>query len=236
MITVMTWNVLHRIHAENWGADIPARWPDEPERIAAVSARLAGRAEQVIALQEVSGDQLAALRRALPGRTVHALTYPRVPAPRNGASPLDDPREHLVLAVDGPARQVAAEPFEEDPGKGLLAVRTAGVLVIAVHVSSGERSARQLERLSELAAASPEPVVLLGDFNTDRAAVLAGLGPAFTVADLPPDALPTRPRTEGTKSPFIDHVVVRGGEAGDAAVEDADGLSDHNLVRARVTA
>ncbi|MFF0771215.1 endonuclease/exonuclease/phosphatase family protein [Nonomuraea wenchangensis] len=235
MITVMTWNVLHRIHAENWGADIPGRWPDESERIAAVTARIAGRAEQVIALQEVSGDQLASLRRALPGRTVHVLPYPRVPAPRNGPCPLDDPREYLVLAVDGPARQIAAEPFEEDPGKGLLAVQTAGILVIAVHVSSGQRSARQLERLAELAATSPEPVVLLGDFNTDRATVAAGLGPTFTVADLPPDALPTRPRTSGTKSPFIDHVVVRGAEVGGAVVEDADGLSDHNLVHATVT-
>ncbi|MER6173631.1 endonuclease/exonuclease/phosphatase family protein [Streptosporangium sp. NPDC001681] len=231
----MTWNVLHRIHAENWGSDIPGRWPNESERIAAVTARLAGRADQVIALQEVSGDQLASLRCALPGRTVHVLPYPRVPAPRSGTCPLGDPREYLVLSVDGPARQIAAEPFEEDPGKGLLAIRTAGILVIAVHVSSDQRRARQLERLAKLAATSPGRVVLLGDFNTDRATVVAGLGPTFTIADLPPDALPTRPRTSGTKPQRIDHVVVRGGEVSGAVVEDADGLSDHNLLHARVT-
>jgi hypothetical protein len=57
--TVASWNVLHRIHAENWGTDAVKRWPDESERIAAVTAFLAERTEQVIALQEVSGDQLA---------------------------------------------------------------------------------------------------------------------------------------------------------------------------------
>ena len=69
-------------------------------------------AEQVIALQEVSGDQLTDLVRALPSdRTVHALRYPRVPRLRHGTSSLEDLSEHLVLVVNGPARQVAAEAF-----------------------------------------------------------------------------------------------------------------------------
>jgi endonuclease/exonuclease/phosphatase family metal-dependent hydrolase len=234
VITVVTWNVLHRVHAENWGEDVVGRWPDESERIAAVTARLAERAEQVIALQEVSGDQLAALRRAMPGRTVHALRYPRVPRPRAGTSPLDDPGEHLALLVNGPARQAAAEAFDDDPGKGLLAVRTGEALVIATHVSFGQRRPRQLARLAKVACAEGKPVVLLGDFNADHAAVAAGLGPGFTVADLPPDAPRTRPGGQGIESQDIDHVVVRGGVIGDVAVEDAGGLSDHNLLRANV--
>jgi endonuclease/exonuclease/phosphatase family metal-dependent hydrolase len=232
VITVATWNVLHRVHAENWGEDVARHWPDESERIAAISARLATRAEQVIALQEVSGDQLASLRRAVPGRTVHAFRYPRVPHPRHGACPLHDPSEYLVLLTDGPSRQVAAESFQDDPGKGALAIEIAATLVVATHVSGDRRRTRQLARLAELATTSPGPAaVLLGDFNTDRATVTSGLGTGFTVADLPPDSLPTRPGAR----PHIDHVVVRGAVVGNTAVEDVAGLSDHNLVRADVT-
>ena len=61
------------------------RWPREPERIAAVTARLAGRTEQVIALQEVSGDQLASLRAGLAGRTIHALLSPFEAHRRDGS-------------------------------------------------------------------------------------------------------------------------------------------------------
>jgi endonuclease/exonuclease/phosphatase family metal-dependent hydrolase len=231
VITVATWNVLHRVHAENWDEGVPGRWPDEPTRIAAVTARLAGRGEGVIALQEVSGDQLASLRQALPHRGIHVLRYPRVPAPRHGGRPLTDPDEYLVLLVDGAAREVAAEAFAEDPGKGLLAVVTEVVLVIATHVSHGHRRAAQLARLAERATDSAGPVVLLGDFNADHATVAAGLGAGFTVADLAPDALATRP---GATPPNIDHVVVRGATVSGAVVEDADGMSDHNLLSATV--
>jgi endonuclease/exonuclease/phosphatase family metal-dependent hydrolase len=229
VITVATWNVLHRVHAQNWVEDAVRRQPDESARIAAITARLAARTERAIALQEVSGDQLTALRDALPGRTVHTLRYPRIPKPRRGPVPLHDLTEYLVLLVDGPSQPVTAESFPDDPGKGALVIRIDGTLVIATHVSGDRRRTRQLTRLAELAT---EPAVLLGDFNTDRATVAAALGPGFVVADLPPDALPTRPGT----SRWIDHVIVRGAIASDAAVEDVAGLSDHNLVRATVTA
>jgi endonuclease/exonuclease/phosphatase family metal-dependent hydrolase len=235
VLTVATWNVLHRIHAENWGEETTARWADESERIAAVTARLGTRSEQVVALQEASGDQLASIRGALPRRTILTLRYPRVPAQRVGTRQLDDPGEYLVLLVDGPARQVAAESFDEDPGKGLLAVRIGGTLVVAVHISYDDRRTRQLARLAELAASFPGPAVLLGDFNTDCATVAAGLGPGFSVADLPPGTLPTRPRTSGSKSLYIDHVIVRDADIGGVTVESADGLSDHNIVHAEVT-
>ncbi|MEU8548176.1 endonuclease/exonuclease/phosphatase family protein [Streptomyces roseoverticillatus] len=236
MITIATWNVLHRVHAENWGEDVLKRWPDESERIAAVTDRLVGRAEQVIALQEVSGDQLAGLRLALTDRTVHALRYPRVPAPRQGPCSLRDPGEYLVLLVDGPSREVATESFEDDRGKGALAVEVAGTLIVATHVSGDQRRARQLARLAELASAPPgHAAVLLGDFNTGRATVASALGTGFAVADLPSDALPTRPHPSGSASPWIDHVVVRGAGVSSAAVESMDGLSDHNLVRATIT-
>ncbi|WP_433152639.1 endonuclease/exonuclease/phosphatase family protein [Actinomadura nitritigenes] len=236
MITVATWNVLHRVHAENWSDDVLARWPDESERIAAVTARLVTRTEQVIALQEVSGDQLADIRRALPERTVHTLRYPRVPAPRHAIRPLRAPEEYLVVLVDGQSRKVAADSFEDDPGKGALSVETAGTLVVATHLSGDQRRTRQLARLAELTATPPgRAAVLLGDFNTDRATVASALGPGYDVVDLPPEALPTRPRTSSSEPQWIDHVVVRGGRNSSAAVEDVGGLSDHNLLRASIT-
>jgi endonuclease/exonuclease/phosphatase family metal-dependent hydrolase len=232
VVAVATWNVLHRVHAENWGEDVAVRWPEEPERIAAVTARLAGRAEQVIALQEVSGDQLASLRAGLADRSVHAFRYPRVPAPRRGACPLRDPGEYLVLLVDGPGQEVAAGSFEGAPGKGALAVRAAGALFVATHVSGDQRRTRQLARLAGLATAWPgHPTVLLGAFNADRAAVASGPGADFSVAGLPPNALPTRPGTSGARPLCIDHVAVQGACTSSAAVEGADGLGPQSRPR-----
>jgi hypothetical protein len=176
VIAVATWNVLHRIHAENWGEDVLERWPDESERIAAITARLTRRTEQVIALQEVSGD------------------------------------------------------------KGALAVRTADALFVSTHVSGDQRRTRQLAHLAGLTVGDLEhPTALLGDFNADRATVASGLGGNFVIEDISPGALPTRPRPPGSKPLYIDHVAARGAGISAVAVEDADGLSDHNLVRADIT-
>ncbi|MFB8008488.1 endonuclease/exonuclease/phosphatase family protein [Nocardia sp. NPDC056000] len=233
MITVATWNVLHRVHADNWDSSFSGRWPEEKVRIEGVTAVVAGRSEQVIALQEVSGDQLASLREALPGREFHVLRYPRVPRPRRVPSALEDRGEFLVLIVDGTARDFAAGAFTSDPGKGYVAVLLDEVLVVATHVTGDDRRGGQFARLAELTAGGP--VVLLGDFNAPAAEVGAALGPDYTVAALPAAAIATRPRSSGAeKSQFIDHVVTRGIAARDTAVEDVAGVSDHNLVRATI--
>jgi endonuclease/exonuclease/phosphatase family metal-dependent hydrolase len=235
VIAVATWNVLHRVHAENYDEEAAARWPDEHTRIAAVTARLTGRSEQVIALQEVSGDQLASLRAGLTGRAVHAFRYPRVPVPRRGPSPLRDRGEYLVLLTDEPGWRADAWAFDDDPGKGALVVHAAGMLLASVHVSWSQRGPGQLARLAGLAGAwAGYPVVLLGDFNADRAAVAAGLGSAFAVAGPPPGTRPTRPGTSGGGPVFIDHVAVRGARVSGLSVEDMGGLSDHDLVRADI--
>ncbi|NNH71938.1 endonuclease/exonuclease/phosphatase family protein [Nocardia uniformis] len=233
MITVATWNVLHRVHAENWYEDVAQRWPDEELRIKAVTARVASRSEQIIALQEVSGDQLASLRRALPGRTIHAFRYPRLPRPRRIETILSDRGEYLALLVDGPSREVVAESFANDPGKGLLAVSAFGATFIATHVTGDRRRASQFARLAQLST-DPGGTILLGDFNRDRERIAAALGPSFTVAPFESEAVPTRPRTSGAKSRFIDHVVGRAATITDASVDNVDGLSDHNLVHATV--
>lgn len=234
MITVATWNVLHRTHANNWASEIAEHWPDESARIDAVTSVIAQRTERVIALQEVSGDQLASLRNALPGRRFHVLCYPRVPKPRrlipSLAAALVDGTESLVVMVEGDSREVRGEVFDNDPGNGSLTVEVDGVLVIATHVTGDDRRDAQFARLAELGAAA-ERVVILGDFNADRKTVAAGLGAGFTVSDVP-EGIPTRPRTGGSKSQYIDHVVVRGITVRDTVVEDVAGVSDHNLVRA----
>ncbi|WP_460721242.1 endonuclease/exonuclease/phosphatase family protein [Nocardia heshunensis] len=232
MISVATWNVLHRVHADNWVSDIAGLWPEESKRIAAVTATVTARTETVVALMEVSGDQLASLRNALPGREFHVLDYPRVPRPRRVANVLEDRSEHLVILVDGTARPVAAESFALDRGKGVLTIELDGLLVAATHVTGDERRDDQLKRLRELTVAGPS--VLLGDFNIDRTALAAGLGAGYAVGEFPPDSVPTRPRDSGSKSQFIDHVVGHGIPVRDVTVEDVAGASDHNLVRAVV--
>ena len=225
MITVATWNVLHRIHAENWGEDVVRQWPDEAKRVAAIANRVAELPADVIALQEVSGDQLEALRTALPNRTMHAMRYPRLPHPRRMASQLREDAEFLVLLVDGPSRETAALAFEDDRGKGALAIAKDDLTVIATHVSWGHKGAGQLAILRELAQ---KPAVLLGDFNADGATVLQGLGEGFHTADLPPGTT-----TRGRQA--IDHVIVHGATATQARVEEADGLSDHSPVVATIS-
>ncbi|MFC4857701.1 endonuclease/exonuclease/phosphatase family protein [Actinophytocola glycyrrhizae] len=233
MITVATWNLLHRVHAENWDEGTIRRWPDEAARIAAITAVLAARTEQVIALQEVSGDQLTSLRAALPRRAVHAFRYPRVPTPRRGRDLLHDRTEHLVLLTDGPSTRIGADAFADDKGKGALAVRVGGdadgTLVIATHVSGDRRRTGQLAHLAALAGPT---TVLLGDFNTTGDTIEAGLGEGFTAARFTADSTPTRP---GQSRGFIDHVVTRGATASTATVEDPGGLSDHNIVHATIT-
>lgn len=239
-LTVATWNLLHRVHAENWAEDVPARHPDEAARIAAISARIAGLAAAsgpaLIGLQEVSGDQLASLRAALPaGARIYSLRYPRLPRPRAGAvhrATLADPSEHLVTVVVGElaAREVEAAAFDEDPGKGYVAVEIAGVLAINTHVSYDARRAPQLARLAALVRGRGGPSLLVGDFNAAREVVAAGLGGALAFARASAGAPPTRPRAGGGKPQDIDHVILSGAGAASAEVIDVAGLSDHNLV------
>jgi len=240
---IATWNVLHRIHAENWREKVPDVFSDEAVRIAAITARIAALLAEddvVVCLQEVSGDQLASLRTALPTMSVCAFIYPRVPSLKQpGPSPLQHPEEALVT-IAARARPITGAVFPNDPGKGFLAVDVDGVLVINTHLSAGDRRTIQLQHIKAHVDHSVESaVVVCGDCNTSSAKVLAGIDGGFNLVDLGPDALPTRPRPDlpertSDKPAAIDHIFVRGLVAEGGLVVDVDGTSDHNLVRAIV--
>jgi endonuclease/exonuclease/phosphatase family metal-dependent hydrolase len=231
-VIVATWNVLHRVHAVNWGEPPAAK--GEPARIEAIASAVDALLAFSVAvcLQEVSGDQLRALR----ARHVFRLAYPRVPRAKAGRVELDDPTEHLVVLSSAlPGEVIRARVFPEDPGKGFLSVRLGGgLVVVSTHVSFG---AKREAQLAELAAHAREhagqPVVIGGDWNADAATVMAALGDGFTCAALPPGRR-TRPRADdASKSQDIDHVIGHFTAASEAGVEDGRGLSDHNPVWAK---
>jgi endonuclease/exonuclease/phosphatase family metal-dependent hydrolase len=245
---IATWNVLHRIHAENWRETVPDVFPDEAVRIAAITARIEALLadDDVVCLQEVSGDQLASLRTALPAMQVCAFIYPRVPSLKQpGPSPLQHPEEALVT-IASRARLVAGAAFPNDPGKGFVVVDVDGVLIVNTHLSAGDRRTVQLQHIrahvdhsASHSADQRSAVVVCGDCNTSSAKVLAALDVGFELVNLGLDALPTRPRPDlpdrsSDKPAAIDHIFVRGLVAEGGVVVDVDGTSDHNLVRATV--
>jgi endonuclease/exonuclease/phosphatase family metal-dependent hydrolase len=231
---LITWNVLHRIHAVNWDEPVIAKHPDEHARIAAIAAWIAERIERcdadVICLQEVGHDQLVALEDL---GAVCAMRYPRVPkySRRSEPATLTDPGEHLVILARGKPVLASSGAFASDPGKGFLIADVDGVLVATTHVTHrrhAEQCPRILEELGDAAA------IICGDFNADRATCAECL-PGFAPAIPREPALPTRPRQHDTeKSQTIDHVFGRGVRIVEAEVLDAGGLSDHNPVRVRI--
>lgn len=239
-LRVTTWNVLHRVHAVNWGEDAIEAFTDERVRIARISETVRGwlaSGTELVCLQEVSGDQLVSLRASVgPDVTVAFHRYPRVPRCRGGGDAgLVDATEHLVtLSLAEGTRAIAAETFASDPGKGLLAVEVAGARVVCTHVTHGAAGREQLARLAAFAREGRGATVIVGDFNADAATVHAGLGEGFVLSDLTREA-PTRAATETSQARTIDHVAVLGGAIAAARVHDREGLSDHAPVGATVT-
>lgn len=238
-LRLVTWNVLHRIHAVNWGEQQASTFPEEDARLARIAALVRGWLDDgvdVVCLQEVSGDQLAALRQALqPLAEVLQHTYPRLPVLRHPGPPvLRDPSEHLaVVAPIGRARRRSSGTFENDWGKGYLEVECARARVVSTHVSFGENGVPQLGLLGRTARAAPGPVVVAGDINAGAADFLAGLGEGFTCADL--SGQPSTRLGQGRAATrTIDHVAVLRGAVTAAKVLDAVGLSDHAPVAATV--
>lgn len=247
-LAVMTWNVLHRIHAVNWNEPPVAQFPDERARISGITAFIARQLDAgigVVCLQEVSGDQYARLSQVLGQRAVFfAHRYPRIPRLRDQAaamkSPLADPSEYLLVLVSEKlgkkARQRAAETFANDSGKGYLAVALeGGILIVDAHITWGERGRAQLAAIAGLADGAS---IIAGDFNTEVATVMplfqgSAAHPTFSISNLAGQS-PTRIATREKDSHTIDHIVVHQGSFTAATVLDAEGLSDHNPVIATI--
>lgn len=228
---VASWNVLHKVHADNWNEN-PSDLP-EPDRIAAIARqveKLLARCD-AICLQEVSGDQLRALRAP----HVFDFTYPRVPKPKHGTTPLQDLTEHLVVVSTRPGKVVSSAAFPSDHGKGYLAVELQnGVVVVSTHITFGDRAIAQMTEVAALARARALPVAIGGDFNADAAAVTAAFGAGFVLGVPKAGSLHTRPRPVGTssKSQDIDHLLAWRAAIARCEVLDGGALSDHNPVQA----
>ncbi len=234
---VVTWNVLHRIHAVNWDEPAIRAWADERDRIASIADFVGDLEADVICLQEVSGDQLAMLRDVERGQ-IFATAYPRTPRYYRRFEPatLRDPREHLVTIVRSPgARLVAAAAFASDPGKGYQDVElVTGTRVITAHVGWGDAHAEQCAAVAAVAHGDA-PAIVCGDFNEAREVCAARLGPRLVPAVPTAPAPRTRPRpSPNGRCEDIDHVFARGVPIIAAEVLDGYGRSDHNPVAARV--
>lgn len=231
---VVSWNVLHRIHAVKWSEPAVTQWPDERARIGSIADFIAATRADVVCLQEVSGDQLAMLRDVEDGE-LFASKHPRVPAFRSPTiEAMRDPAEYLVTIVrDAGARLVGAESFPTDRGKAFQRIELAnGTTVINTHVSYGDKRIAQLARLAASARDAPGLAIVCGDFNADRATCERELGDGF-VAAVPLEGLHTRPRQAPDETSLdIDHIFARGGKMLDASVLDAETRSDHNPLRA----
>src|SRR5262245_42073288 len=97
---VVTWNVLHRIHAVNWDEPAIRSWPEESTRLGSIADFVSALDADAVCLQEVSGDQLAMLRDVEAGE-LFTLKYPRVPNYYRRFEPpqLREPAEYLVTIV-----------------------------------------------------------------------------------------------------------------------------------------
>lgn len=142
-VTVVTINVLHRIHAENWADPVCEQYPVERERIDAVVRAIASVFEEdrdtIVLLQEVSHAVMRALwawaaeREAAGARHVEVMhgEYNRKPKLRKStlsigcrdflAVSLLDEREYLAILtnIDG-ARWRSFDEFPNAKGKGYV--------------------------------------------------------------------------------------------------------------------
>ncbi len=221
---ILSWNVLHRVHAENYGEPSIVRWADETARVTGIIDLLRETRCDVALLQEVSGDVLAALRAAFPHVLSHE--YPRVPRQKRPAKTIDDTKEHLVVLAPTGSKVSRAQTFPNDPGKGLLRVEVSpGLFVISTHVSWGPKAAPQWPLLAQALTDVDGVVCLGGDFNTGGDEVSRALGPEVQRGLVGEGALTTRAGGEN-----IDFLFVRGASLSEVQVLPHGDLSDHRPI------
>ncbi|MDP1824240.1 MAG: endonuclease/exonuclease/phosphatase family protein [Archangium sp.] len=225
---ILTWNVLHRVHAERHSEPAIQGWPDETKRVRGVATRVAKALTEegvdVVLLQEVSGDVLAELRARFPDRAVLNHLYPRVPRAKPSVR---DPSEHLVIVAPPGSKVLRAHTFANDPGKGFLMVGLpGGAVVLSTHVSWGRNGEPQLSLLAQVVREHAGVLCVGGDFNAEREVISKALG--VSIAPLPEGSSRTRPHEDGGSD--IDHLLCRGAVLGDVRVLEHEDLSDHRPV------
>jgi len=221
---VLTWNVLHRVHAERFSEPAIEAWPSEARRVQALADRLFTamtiESVDVALLQEVSGDVLSAVRARLPRHAVLNHAYPRVPRPQSRS--LEDCTEHLVVIGPPGARLARSHTFSSDPGKGYVLVALPdGAHVASTHVSWGPKGAAQLATLAALFD-EVSPLCVGGDFNCARE-LIDVRGVTFAV---PAEGSP-KTRADAKGGEDIDHLLCSGAAFHDVRVLEHDTLSDH---------
>lgn len=232
---ILTWNVLHRVHAETHSEACILGWPREEARVQGIGAKVAHAMTVegfgAALLQEVSGDVLAELRARMPGLSVLNHRYPRVPK-QKGTS-LRDPTEHLVVVAPAGGLIIGQHTFANDPGKGFLMVSFPdGMTVISTHVTWGAKGEPQLSLLAKLLGEAIAPTVLGGDFNAEREVISKALAVPITAP--PRGSLQTRPHENGNTD--IDHLICKHATLRDLRVLEHDDLSDHRPVAATINA
>mmetsp|Transcript_26123 Transcript_26123/g.60311 ORF Transcript_26123/g.60311 Transcript_26123/m.60311 type:complete len:463 (-) Transcript_26123:13-1401(-) len=244
---VATWNVLHRVYAQQpaneSNADIRTvlrQFPLEKQRWDSVIETVTAAFQEgtaVFCLQEVSGDLLAFLRHKLPPNVIlFAYRLPRVPVNVEGTpseATLFDRSEHLVTLVllSQGGSDLGGCSIDDTSGLSFLEVRVGKDVHVFNTVVSRHSTATNLEplrnRVQQLSAGGC--AVVAGDLNGPRSTLRGFAGPEATWSNLASSERKTRGHT------VADHVVGFSAEVSDATVLPCDGVSDHCVVRARVT-
>jgi endonuclease/exonuclease/phosphatase family metal-dependent hydrolase len=202
------------------------------------------RNADILALQEMDGTGTERIAQAL---GMNAVYFPSAVHPKHGRDfgcallspwPLVEPRK-LVLPHEARMsglRRVVTGATVLRAGER---IRAYSVHLATPFAVSGEGRSEQLRVLGEDAAASPDPVVIAGDFNTyGKVAELEHLGFSWLTRRLGETA---RVQLFGLpiKGVSIDHVVVRGFQVADGpralgTVRDNRDASDHRPIWATV--
>jgi endonuclease/exonuclease/phosphatase family metal-dependent hydrolase len=133
-----------------------------------------------------------------------------------------------LIAEDAEEIRLAALPQVGDvEPRGVVTCRWRGITVLSTHLARDAPSRRlQTERLAEIAADAPPPVMLMGDLNQNR----RHLGPLAEVGFHLP-----RLRRPTVRLSQLDHILVGPGLALEAVWTAARGVSDHLALVAEIS-
>mmetsp|Transcript_20133 Transcript_20133/g.39913 ORF Transcript_20133/g.39913 Transcript_20133/m.39913 type:complete len:335 (+) Transcript_20133:59-1063(+) len=135
-LLIYSWNVLHRVHAQNYRIPEVQKWPDEPKRLEHVTGLILTYLRScqqpcVICLQEVSGDVLKALKSAL-ATSKNILVFehqhrriPRFWRPNPQNEHVVEREEYIVSITKNclGAQKTAGFTYRTDAGKSLLGIK-----------------------------------------------------------------------------------------------------------------